>query len=266
MRHVTSDMIDRLGAVQRVFAHGTALFGRTAHLQKAMQSCGQVTVVDRVEEESRIDDDAGFCRIATPDSPGLAPNSTNLVLAPLSLHWSNDLPGTLIQIRRALLPDGLLMAVLPGPGTLGELKQALLIAESEITGGASMRVDPFTDIRDAGALLQRAGYALPVVDKDEITVRYDTPLHLIRDLRAFGATYQQPGNQRPPLTRTVVSRMLEVYGERFSDPDGRIRATFSFVSISGWAPHESQQKPLKPGSAKSRLADALSAKEMKLKR
>ena len=262
MRSVVEEMVERLGAVSREFNDAIALFGRTAFLADAMATSPQIKNVLRVEETAHFGD---ADVVATPTALGLKPNSADLVLAPLALHWSNDLPGTLIQLRQTLRPDGLLMAALPGPDTLVELRQALLAAESAISGGAALRVDPFTDIRDAGALLQRAGYGLPVVDQDILTVRYDTALDLIRDLRAFGATSHLENAKNPPLTRAVIARMVEIYAERFSDADGRIRASFSFVSLSGWVPHESQQKPLKPGSAKTRLADALKTDEMKLK-
>ncbi|MFN3502303.1 MAG: SAM-dependent methyltransferase, partial [Allorhizobium sp.] len=169
----------------------------------------------------------------------------------------NDTPGMLIQMRRALKPDGLLLAAIPGSGTLSELREVLLAAETEIYGGASPRVIPFADIRDIGSLLQRAGFALPVIDEESFTVRYDHIFALMRDLKAMGMANPLLGRSRRPVSRRFFLRAAELYAERFSDPDGRIRATFSIVFVSGWAPHESQQKPLKPGSAKMRLADAL---------
>lgn len=162
-----------------------------------------------------------------------------------------------MQIRRALKPDGLFLAAIPGSGTLHELREVLLAAESEMTGGASPRVIPFPDVRDVGALLQRGGFALPVADKESYTVRYDSIFPLMKDLRAMGMANPLTGRSRRPLARGILLRAAELYAERFSDPDGRIRATFSFIYVSGWAPHESQQKPLKPGSATMRLADAL---------
>jgi SAM-dependent methyltransferase len=169
----------------------------------------------------------------------------------------NDLPGALAQIRRALKPDGLLLAALVGGASLTELRQAFAQAESEIEGGASPRVAPFADVRELGALMQRAGFALPVVDCDRLTVRYDTIFNLMRDLRRMGATNVLRERRRTPLRRATLARMAQVYAQRFADPDGRLRASFEIVWLSGWAPHESQQKPLKPGSAKQRLADAL---------
>jgi SAM-dependent methyltransferase len=187
----------------------------------------------------------------------LAPESVNLVLSPLSLHVVNDTPGTFVRIRRALKPDGLFMAAIPGAGTLAELRDVLLAAEAELTGGASPRVIPFADVRDIGSLLQRAGFTLPVVDAESYTVRYDSLFPLMRDLRAMGMTNPLTGRSRKPLNRAFFLRAAEIYAERYSDPDGRIRATFTIIYASGWAPHASQQQPLKPGSAKVRLADAL---------
>ena len=186
----------------------------------------------------------------------------DLVVSALSLQFVNDLPGTLVQIRRALKPDGLFLAALIGGDTLTELRQSFAAAESEIEGGVSPRVAPFADLRDLGALLQRAGFALPVTDVDRVTVRYDTAFALMHDLRRMGATNALLDRRRSPLKRATLMRMAEIYAERFADADGRIRATFEIVWLSGWVPHPSQQQPLKPGSAKSRLADALGAREI----
>jgi len=188
--------------------------------------------------------------------------SLDLVVSALALQYVNDLPGTLIQVRRALRPDGLLLAALAGGDTLGELRQAFAAAEAEIEDGISPRVAPFADLREMGALLQRAGFALPVTDVDRLTVRYPSPIALMHDLRRMGATNPLVDRRRRPLKRVMLERMTEIYAERFSDPDGRIRATFEIVWLSGWAPHESQQQPLAPGSARQRLADALGAKEI----
>ena len=188
-----------------------------------------------------------------------ADGSLDLVVSALALQFVNDLPGTLIQIRRALKPDGLFMAALIGGDTLTELRQAFAAAESEIEGGVSPRVAPFADVRELGALLQRAGFALPVTDVDRLTVRYATVFALMHDLRRMGATNALIERRRVPLRRATLKRMAEIYAERFADADGRMRATFEIVWLSGWAPHESQQQPLKPGSAARRLADALGA-------
>ena len=161
-----------------------------------------------------------------------------------------------------LKPDGLFLAALIGGETLTELRQSFAAAESEVEAGVSPRVAPFADLRDLGALLQRAGFALPVTDVDRITVRYDTVFALMHDLRRMGATNALIDRRRVPLRRATLMRMAEIYGERFSDDDGRIRATFEIIWLSGWAPHPSQQQPLRPGSAKTRLADALGTREI----
>ena len=262
MRHSVDDIVDRLGIVSQTFNEGAVLFERTNQASDPLINSGKVTHITRIEEEWCMDP---AHHTATPTLLNLDETSLDLVIAPLTLHWSNDLPGTLIQINRSLRPNGLFLASLPGPDTLFELRQSLLEAESEMTDGAANRVDSFTDIRDAGSLLQRAGFSLPVVDQENLTVRYDSVFDLIRDLRGFGATLHLEGVSNPPLTRSIVMRMAEIYAQKFADPDGRIRATFSFTSLSGWKPHESQQKPLKPGSAKGRLADALKTEEIKLK-
>ena len=191
-----------------------------------------------------------------------AAESLDLATSLLALHTVNDLPGALVQIRRALRPDGLFIACLLGGQSLTELRQSLLAAEVEVTGGASPRVAPFADLRDLGALLQRAGFALPVIDSESVTVRYGEMFGLLRDLRAMGWANALAERSRKPLRRDVRLRAEELYAERFSDPDGRLRATFEIVWLSGWAPHESQQKPLRPGSAKARLADALGVREI----
>jgi SAM-dependent methyltransferase len=186
----------------------------------------------------------------------------DLVVSALALQFVNDLPGTLVQIRRALKLDGLLLAALLGGETLTELRESFAAAESETTGGVSPRVAPFADLRDLGALLQRAGFSLPVTDTDRLTVRYDSAFALMHDLRRMGATNILVDRRRRPLRRATLMRMAEIYAERFADPDGRLRATFEIVWLSGWSPHPSQQQPLKPGSAAARLADALGTQEV----
>jgi SAM-dependent methyltransferase len=191
-----------------------------------------------------------------------ADNTLDLVVSGLSLQAVNDLPGVLAQVRRALKPDGLFLAALLGGDTLAELRHSFAMAESELDGGVSPRVAPFPDLRDLGALLQRAGFALPVTDVDRITVRYATPLGLLHDLRRMGAANPLVERRRVPLRRATLMRAMEVYAARFTDPDGRVRASFDIMWLSGWSPHESQQKPLRPGSAKQRLADALGTTEI----
>jgi SAM-dependent methyltransferase len=187
----------------------------------------------------------------------LASASLDLVVSALALQFVNDLPGVLAQIRRALKPDGLFLAAMIGGETLTELRQSFAAAEAEVEGGVSPRVAPFADLRDLGGLLQRAGFALPVTDVDRTVVRYDNAFALMQDLRRMGATNVLNERRRTPSRRATFVRMAQVYAERFADPDGRIRATFDIVWMSGWAPHDSQQKPLKPGSAKMSLADAV---------
>jgi SAM-dependent methyltransferase len=200
--------------------------------------------------------------VAAPDILPFGDASRDLVVSALGLQFVDDLPGVFVQVRRALKPDGLFLAALAGGDTLTELRQAFAEAESEIDGGLSPRVAPFADVRDIGALLQRAGFALPVTDTDRVVVRYGDVFALMRDLRAMGATNPLVDRRRVPLKRRMLLRMAEIYHDRFADPDGRIRATFQIITLSGWAPHESQQKPLKPGSAKARLADALKVVEL----
>ena len=239
------DTLERLSLVTRRFERAGALLAGTDLLARRLSDAPNVEAVERLE--------AGNGRSA--DRLDLGERHFDLVCAPWGLHHAVDLPGALIQVRRALRPDGLLLATLPGPNTLRELREALLAAEAELRGGAAPRVDGFAEVRDAGALLQRAGLALPVTDTDTLTVRYDDLDALALDLRRMGATLAEP----VPLPRAVWRRAAAIYAERFADPDGRVRATWEMVSLSGWAPHESQQKPLQPGSAKRSLADALEA-------
>ena len=187
--------------------------------------------------------------------------SLDLIVSSLSLHWANDVIGALVQARLALKPDGLFIGALFGGATLTELRQALTAAELELTGGAGPRVSPFADPSDAAGLLQRAGFALPVADVDRVTVRYDHPLKLMADLRRMGETSVLAERHPRPLTRRVLARAFEIYARDFADPDGRLPATFEILTLTGWSPSETQQKPLRPGSAKMRLAEALGAVE-----
>lgn len=251
------ELAERLAVVERHFDTAVELHGGTGATAREAMQTGRVTHMRRLETANVFGADDTPVTDAPLEEVPLEEQSVNLVLSPLSLHLTNDTPGMLIRIRRALKPDGLFLAAIPGAGTLAELRDVLLAAEAELLGGASPRVIPFPDVRDIGALLQRAGFALPVVDTDSYTVRYDNLFALMRDLRAMGMTNPLAGRSRKPLNRAFFLRAAELYAERYSDPDGRIRSTFSIVYVSGWAPHESQQKPLKPGSAKMRLADAL---------
>jgi SAM-dependent methyltransferase len=233
----------------------------TDALRRALAEAKITTLIAAEPAAATLDD--AFPRVAADEEAlPFADASLDLVVSGLALQWVNDLPGTLVQIRRALKPDGLLLVAMLGGDTLTELREAFASAESEIEGGLSPRVAPFADLRELGGLLQRAGFALPVVDSDKLTVRYDSVFVLMRDLRAMAATNVLTERRRTPLKRATVMRMAQIYAERFSDPDGRLRATFEIAWLSGWSPHASQQKPLKPGSAAQRLADALGAKEL----
>jgi SAM-dependent methyltransferase len=245
---VAEEFAERLSAVLRQFELGADVGTPTDGLQRELKKTGKV----RRFIEAPIDDE--ILRFAEA--------SLDLAVSALALQHVNDLPGMLVQIRLALKPDGLFMGALLCGDTLTELRQAFAQAESEIEGGISPRVAPFADLRDLGALLQRAGFALPVVDSDKLVVRYDSAFGLMRDLRGMGATNVLLERRKTPLRRATLMRMAEIYARRFADPDGRVRATFEIGWMSGWAPHESQQKPLKPGSATQRLADALGTKEM----
>lgn len=194
----------------------------------------------------------------------LAENSLDLVISNLSLHWVNDLPGALAQIRRAIRPDGLLLATLFGGETLRELRTAFLEAEMETSGGVAPRISPFTDVRDAGNLLTRAGFALPVVDADIITVTYGDMFKLMADLRAMGETNAVIERRKMPTRRETFLRAAEFYHTHFADERGRLKATFQIITMTAWSPHASQQKPLRPGSATTRLADALATQEVSL--
>jgi SAM-dependent methyltransferase len=215
---------------------------------------GKIGTLDRVDVLPETGPDIPAASLE--DVP-LAADAYNLVLAPLFLHLVNDLPGSLIRIRRALKPDGLLLAAVPGAGTLAELNAVLLETEQRLYGGASPHVVPFGEVRAIGGLLQRAGFSLPVADVENYTVRYDSLFALMADLRAMGQSNPLTDRSKRPVSKTFFLEAAKLYSERYADPDGRIHATFSIIFLSGWAPHESQQKPLKPGSAKVRLADAL---------
>lgn len=266
VRRVAAEMAERLLVVERRFEAAVQLFGGLPLAADTLEATGKTAAFSFVDTGPLPGLDGRKLTIAGPDLVPLPPQSADLVISPLALHITNDTPGVMVQIRRALKPDGLFLAATPGAGTLGELRESLLAAESEMTGGASARIHPFADIRDYGALLQRAGFALPVSDIEDIVVRYSDMFSLLRDLRAMGMTSALTGRSRKPLARRVLIRTAEIYADRFSDADGRIRASFPMIHLSGWAPHDSQQKPLRPGSAKSRLADALKTPERKLPR
>jgi SAM-dependent methyltransferase len=241
---VAEDMAERVQAVLREFKNAADLDTPSDQVRRALQ--------ERVDQLAQID----LPDLESEPLP-LQPESLDLVVSALAFQFVNDLPGVLAQIRRALKPDGLLLAAMIGGETLTELRQSFAAAEAECEGGVSPRVAPFADLRDVGALLQRAGFALPVTDVDRVVVRYTNALALMQDLRRMGATNILRERRRTPTRRATMLRMAQIYGERFADPDGRIRATFEVIWLSGWAPHESQQQPLRPGSAKASLAEAV---------
>jgi SAM-dependent methyltransferase len=236
---VCEDMAERLAAVNRSFAEVVDIWTPGAGLSLPGLKVGH------------LDISSGDERLP------LAPAWLDLAVSALAFQFVNDLPGVLAQIRRALKSDGLLLAALIGGDSLSELRQSFAAAEAEIEGGLSPRVAPFADLRDIGGLLQRAGLALPVTDVDRVVVRYDNAFALMNDLRRMGATNILLERRHAPTRRATMLRMAEIYTQRFSDPDGRIRATFDIVWLSAWAPHESQPKPLRPGSATTSLEQAV---------
>jgi SAM-dependent methyltransferase len=257
---VAEDLVDRLAPVLRTFSLAADIGTPTDAARKALAASGQRETIVTLSAARRGERSLQIA--ADEEALPFADGSLDLAVSALSLHAVNDLPGTLVQIRRALRPDGLFVAALLCGDTLTELREAFASAESEIEGGLSPRVAPFADLRELGALMQRAGFALPVVDSDKLVVRYDSVFALLRDLRGMGATNVMIERRRTPLKRATLMRMAEIYRERFADRDGRVRATFEIGWLMGWAPHESQQKPLKPGSAARRLADALGTREI----
>jgi len=262
-REIASRLVERLDDVRRTFPRALDL---GCHGDEIAAALGTSETVGHLV---RADIGLGFARaaqgptvVADEEALPFAPRSYDLVLSAMSLHWVNDLPGTLIQIARILKPDGLFLAAMLGGGTLWQLRQALIAAESEIEGGLSPRVSPFADLRDAAGLLQRAGFALPVADSETIDVEYESGLALMRDLGAMGESNLVTERRRRFSRRATLLRAAEIYGERFARPSGRVQATFEVLFLHGWAPHESQPRPLRPGSAAHRLAEALGTAEI----
>lgn len=258
LTRAVEDLSERLSTIKRDFARVLDLGTPGPHLAQALAAPGR-TIWRAAPSAALVGAGAFLPLVADEEALPFAPESFDLIVSALSLQHVNDLPGLLAQARRCLKPDGLFLAALVGGQTLSELRVALAQAEAEISGGASPRVAPFADVRDLGGLLQRAGFALPVTDTDVLTVRYANPFRLFADLRAMGATNALAARSRKPTSRRLLMRAAEIYAEKFADSDGRLRATFEILFMSGWAPHESQQKPLKPGSARMRLEDALKA-------
>ncbi len=261
LRHAVAQLADRLADVTRTFTRVLVLgchAGQGAALFADRIVPALVINLDLSQAMAR--QAGGIAVVADEEFLPFAPGSFDLVVAPLTLHWVGDLPGTLLQIRQVLKPDGLFLAAMLGGETLWELRQVMLQAQSETARGVAPRVSPFAEMRDMGNLLQRAGFALPVVDSDLVTVTYADLFSLVRDLRGMAAG-NAPAVAAPPLSRATLFRAAELYQSRFAE-DGRITATFDIINLAGWSPHESQQKALKPGSAKVRLADVLGVQEM----
>jgi SAM-dependent methyltransferase len=261
---VAEDMAERVSAVRRAFDVVVDVGTPTDPVRRAILAAATVRRVIAAAPSGAAAQADATTTVVVADEERLPfrDASLDLVLSALTLQFVNDLPGALVQVRRALKPDGLFLAALLGGDTLTELRQAFAAAEAEVEGGASPRVTPFADVRTMGALLQRAGFALPVTDVDRVVARYDSPLRLMHDLRRMGATNVLAERRRSVLRRQTLRRLVEIYAERFADPDGRLRASFDIIWLSGWAPHESQQQPLRPGSARTRLADALGTREL----
>ncbi|MGR3549448.1 methyltransferase domain-containing protein [Pseudooceanicola sp.] len=239
------DIQDRLSMVNRTFSEPAIV---TGHPQVWTGVTGQS---ERVVADDEVLD--------------LTPGTHDLVIHAMALHWADDPIGQIIQCRRALRPDGLFLAVLPGGQTLHELRATLAQAESDVTGGLSPRVAPMAEIRDLGALLQRSGLALPVADGYPFPVSYASAFHLMHELRSMGEANALETRQRMPTRRAILNRAAEVYATHYPAEDNRITATFELITLTGWAPDDSQPKPLRPGSAASRLSDALNAREVPLK-
>jgi len=258
LHQVSEDIADRLSLIQRTFPVGLNLGAHTGVLSRRLRELGSVgMLIDADTRGEMLAQCDGPCLGADEEFIPFGPGTLDLVVSGLSLQLVNDLPGVLLQVRQALKGDGLFLAALLGAGSLAELREALLVAETEIYGGATPRVAPFADVRALGGLLQRAGFALPVADVDTLRVTYPHPLALMSEIKGMGASNVLAERSRRPMTRRLLARAAEVYSERFATADGRVPATFEIVTLTGWAPDPSQPKPLRPGSATTRLADAL---------
>jgi SAM-dependent methyltransferase len=259
---VADRLVERLGDVNRRFPRALDLGAHDGTFGRMLAGTGRTDLLVSADLSPALVSRAPAPRLAADEEAlPFADGAFDLVASCLSLHWVNDLPGTLIQVRRVLAPDGLFVAALLGGETLIELRQAFLEAEALVEGGASPRVSPMADLRDAAGLLQRAGFAMPVADVDTIDVTYGDPFALLRELRGMGETNAIKARRRTPLRRATLMAMAEAYGRRFAGPDGRVRATFQVLYLAGWAPGPGQPQPKRPGSANARLADALGTVE-----
>lgn len=264
LQRVADDFAERLDVISRQFAHVLDLGSHHGLIGRMLAGRpGVETVVSADTSPGMLEQCPPPRVLVDLEALPFEAATFDLVVSGLSLQLINDLPGVLVQIRRCLRPDGLFLGALLGGATLQELREAFIAAEAEVEGGVSPRIAPFADVRDLGGLLQRAGFALPVVDADIVTVAYQTPLHLMREIRGMGAANMLLERRRQPMRRATLMRAAEIYTERFARLDGRVTATFEILTMTGWCPHESQQKPLQPGSAKARLADALGVPELK---
>lgn len=258
LNEVMDELAFRLSAINRNFETSICLGTHLGIGTDELDASGKISNLIHLDPSiEMMEPILGPKIIAEEECLPLKDACVDCVISPLSLQWVNDLPGCLIQIRRALKPDGLFMAALIGGESLQELRTSFISAESNLTNGAHQRVSPFVDVKAFGGLLQRAGFALPVIDREIRTVRYDTPLGLMQDLRHMGASNILNARAKRFLRRDVLAKMMEHYAQNFADPDGRIRASFEIIYVSAWAPDDSQPKPLKPGSATHSLAEAL---------
>ena len=258
LRRVAEDISERLQIVQRDFPKVLNLGAHNGAVSDLIRSLPNVgDVIDADASDGLLSACAGPRVRCDEEALPFADGVLDLVVSGLSLQFVNDLPGAFVQIRKALKPDGLFLAAMLGGDTLTELRQAWLAAEAEMLGGASPRVAPFTDVRALGSLAQRAGFALPVADSEKLTVTYRSPLALMQELRAMGASNVLAGRRRVPVTRGLLQRACEIYADFYALEDGRVPATFEILSLTAWVPHESQPKPLKPGSGKVSLANLL---------
>ncbi len=265
-REIAERLVERLDDVRRRFALALDLGCHGDEIAAALgERLGGGGTVERLVRADLGHDFArsasGPAVVADEERLPFAAGCFDLVLSAMSLHWVNDLPGALIQIGRILRPDGLFLGAMLGGSTLWQLRESLAAAESEIEGGLSPRVSPFAGLADAAALLQRAGFALPVADSETIDVEYDSALALMHELSEMGESNLVAERRRGFSRRATLLRAAQVYGERFTAPSGRVKASFEVLFLHGWAPHPSQPKALRPGSAKQRLADALGTVE-----